>query len=266
MLALLLPHEARAQFAINTDVVLASRNVWRGITRTTRPVVQGAALLAWVPRGWTVTTGVWASFEPFRPEQSDLTQAGATSRLGETDYWVEAHTRRGRLDVRVGHIWYDLRGRRTTVGPGSAFETAEVYAVLTYLPTRLSGVGTGLYWDHDAVDGAFATFDVFRHVPLVQAGDWIVTFTPRMQAGVSVGQAAGDEGDPGYFLDDGLAYVNATAGLYATQQKWWPYVSGTVQYNRDRATQLTRLNGEFTKAKAWLELGISYTAGARPKQ
>jgi len=265
VLVLIRPHSLSAQFAFSADATFSTRYVWRGITRTTKPVVQPSALIAWVPAGWTVTTGVWASVEPFHPAADDLTDA-RDAGFGEIDYWIEAHTRFRGLDVRFGHIWYDPRGERITVGPGIV-ETAELYAGLLLLPSRLGGLGANVYWDYDEVDGVFVTLEAFRHVPLVQAGDWIFTITPKAEAGISAGEAFDNSsGAAGYYVDDGLAYVNTMLGLFAQQQTWSTYIAGTVQYNGDRATRLTRPGGDSRKSKAWFELGVSYRSGTRPRQ
>lgn len=265
LLLLLLPRPAGAQLGLMAELGLRSRYVWRGITRTSRPVLQPSALIAFNPAGWTFTTGVWASYEPFRPEEGDLSDAGAEAGIGEVDYWIEAHTRARAVDVRLGHIWHDPRGGNITVGPGAAVETAELYAAALYLPNRLTGIGVTGYWDYDEVDGAFAAINAFRHVPLVQAGNWVFTFTPRLESGWSIGQAFDNtSGEPGYFVDNGLAYISAMFGLFAREKKWAAYLGGTVQYDRDLATQLNRLGGERSKAKGWLELGVSYTGGTRP--
>jgi len=263
---LMVPQPADAQFGAGADVVVRSRYVWRGITRTTKPVVQPSALVAWLPRGWTITTGVWASVEPIRPGAADLTGAGTDGGTGEVDYWIEAHTRVRRFDVRAGHIRYDLRHEQTVVGPGSGIETGEVYTGVLFLPGRLTGFGATLYWDYDVVDGVFATVDGFQHVPLVQAGNWIITLTPRIEAGVSMGQAIDPEtGAPGYFVDNGLAYVSGTTAIFANEQRWSLHVSTSLQYNHDEATRVNRLDGNKRKTKAWIDAGVSYAIGSRPR-
>lgn len=266
---LLAPAPADAQFAFSADATFRTRYVWRGITRTTRPVVQPAGAIAWQPRGWTVTGGIWANVEPWAPGPRDLSEAGERGGLGELDYWIEAHTRIPRFDLRAGLIWYDVRGRGNilTVGPGSGWDTSELYAAVLYFPAPLTGIGGTVYWDYRTIDGGFATLDAFHHFPLVQISDWIFTFTPVVQAGISLGQAIDRDNvrQLGYFVDDGLAYALGSTALRAANGTWSPYFIATFQYSRDPATRINRLGEVGEPVKSWIDLGVSYTPGSRAR-
>ncbi|MGH7469019.1 MAG: hypothetical protein ACRENP_13775 [Longimicrobiales bacterium] len=260
-LQLMLPLCASAQLALGGDLTVRSRYVWRGVVRTSRPVVQPSVFVSWQPINWTVTAGAWASLEPWRASSIQFTEAGRSTTWAELDYWLEAHTRVRAFDLRVGTIRYDLQGDSLAGGRADVWDTGEVYGAAVLLLSRLSTVGLYAAYDYDAIDGAYFALEALQHVPFLEVHGMTVSSLLRAELAASLGQAS-DSGveQPAYFTEDGVSHIDVSAAMRVHTRRVGFHATGHLQFGRDpqaRRITLTRNAGAFT----WFEAGLALVVG-----
>lgn len=151
------PVPAAGQVA-GVDLTLATQDVWRGLLRTSRPVVQADGYLSTpLVSGIRLTAGGWASWEAFGSGPSSLTNCPSRSAcVAEKRAWAEFDLTVAGAGVYAGWIGYFDRRFPTADGTnlGSRRATHELMASLwlprAYLAPRLSG-----YFDVDEVGGGY---------------------------------------------------------------------------------------------------------------
>lgn len=156
--ALLLTALPAAGQELGIDLTMASRDAWRGLLRTSLPVIQGDGFFA-VPLTGSLglTGGGWVSLEPFAAHSSSLTSCtGPTACLGEKRLWAELALNAGGTSIHGGWTWYVDRRFPTQAGTalGPRFNTHEITTTLwwprVYLAPRLSAD-----FDVDKVGGGY---------------------------------------------------------------------------------------------------------------
>jgi hypothetical protein len=259
------PKPTAAQLAAVAELGFNTTYVWRGVRRSTAPVLQPSGFLSWQPRGWTVTTGVWSSIELGRASAIELTDAGRTDRLAELNYWVEAHSRWRALDLQAGTVYYDLKGNEFVGGRGNSWDTGEVYGAASLLVSRITTLGIGAFYDYSAIRGAFLQAEANQYVPIVGVHDIMVSGLLRAEAGASLGQ----EFDPNkpneraYFRDNGITHIDLSAGGRVSNNLF--DVLATLHWQRglDVFTRLVTRNRR-RDSQYWLSINLSFTFGPQP--
>lgn len=249
------------QTVAGADASLMSRNVWRGLTYTNRPVLQPDLFLA-IPRGrMTWTAGGWSNIELGRYDGSgDLSQGGgrASPDVTEIDWWLEGTRRFGSAALTGGLAGYDYPNPS---GMTSSDNTLELYArgaLAGPLNPRLS-----LFWDVDAYQGLYVEIGLSHRVPL----------SPRLGLDLAarVGAATGLDPTPGgrsRYAGNGLTHLDfsASTSVAAGGIVWTPVVHLVVA--SDPRVRITG-PGEGHDLKAWFGLRAAWThvfTGARPRR
>ncbi|HSL71715.1 MAG TPA: hypothetical protein VK864_15820 [Longimicrobiales bacterium] len=262
-----LPAPLSAQVAVGSDVVMRSMHVWRGVTRSSRPVLQPSLFAAWQPYGWTVTAGIWSSSELGGLEAGHLTDAGADRHHAEINYWLEGHTRIDGIDLRLGTVRFDLRGDSLRSGRSNTFDTGEVYGAVMVPITDLTLVGAALAYDYDAVRGAYLALQGQHHAPFLSLPSLMASLVLTADAGFTLGQETDPERltEVGYFADRGLTHVTVSTALRVTFERVGAFLGGSFQFNEDAAARRIRF-AERNWRKSWLEAGVSLLVGPSARE
>jgi uncharacterized protein Gcw-chp len=201
---------AGAQVTVAANAAFLSGYVWRGLTFSSKPVIQPDVSLT--AHGFTV--GAWANIEPSKYDGSnDISQGGGIgSGVREFDAWVEYTRTTGNVWWQLGWIIYvfDMNDPPPAPPPNRfglfpAFNTHEFYgeASLSGLP-----VTPTLYasYDADKVNGLYVQPSVtygWKAAPKV-------TINLTGLAGFSAGQGR-SPGDSANFAENGLTHVDLAA-------------------------------------------------------
>ncbi len=260
--AILCPAQVAAQIRLGADATYSTRYVWRGITRTSQPVLQSQAHVA-VRKDHTYwTVGAWASLEPFRADATDLSDTGTDRRgLGEFNYWAEFARSSGRLEYAVGWTGYLFDNEE---GRSRDFNSSEIYGRLwlTYLPFIAK---TAVWYDADRVKGAYLETRLDLRLPLLplRLGPLRTLYLTGL-AGWSLGQELNDSGavDRANFAESGLTHLDFSLWSSFLVAPGWSIAPALhLQVNRDEFTRRTGADpSDLDKnTKLWLMLHVSWS-------
>lgn len=216
-LLLLLTAVPLAGQVVGVDVSLASRQMWRGLIRTSRPVIEGDGFFSLPLSGRVgLTGGGWVSLEPFSPSSTALTNCeGSSGCLGEKRLWAELALNTPAASFHAGWIGYFDRRFPTSTGtslssPGSTHEiSTSLWFPRVYLAPRFSA-----WFDVDQVGGGY--LETSLAVPVLgninAAPFWALYLTGEL--GYSFGQTFDpDEPDsPFYYSDGHITHVDLGLG------------------------------------------------------
>ena len=216
ILALSLTALPAAGQEVGVDLTLASRDVWRGLLRTSLPVIQGDAFISAPLSGHlSLTGGGWISLEPFAPHSSSLTNCSEQEAcFGEKRLWAELAFN-GKTSIHAGWIWY-LDRRLPQVGGtslGPRGNTHEISVSLrlprVYLAPRVAG-----YFDVDKVGGGYLEGSVALPVlgNINAAPFWALFLTAEL--GYSFGQSFDQDrpDNPFYYADRRVTHIDLGLG------------------------------------------------------
>ncbi len=257
--------EGYAQLVIGTDAAYSTRYVWRGVTRTSDPVLQPDVYLAFAHDDAFLTAGVWASFEPFRAGETDLSDSGVGEKgVGELNYWVEYARRLRPVEFALGWTRYMYEGDAERGGRGSEFNTSEIYSrvQLVRLPLKPK---LAVWYDVERVKGAYIETSLDLRVPLLplRLGPLRSIHLSGL-AGWSAGQESNEEEPSGgaNFADPGLTHLDLS--LWAS----FVLVDGLsmapafhFQVSQDESTRRTSLDPADAdrSTKVWFTLSVSWS-------
>ena len=251
---------AGAQALIGVEMVAASRGMWRGLTRASRPVVQPSVLAAVERRRWSLSAGAWASVELTESDASDLTTSGHCRRLGSVDYWAEADLHgvalRG-LDARLGVARYTFHGNRG--GLADSLDTTELYAGIRAGPLPIEAT---LWWDVDRMPGVAVTLEAGRRFPVFP----VAHETWSAKLGVAAGingtprPASASAAVPLWYASRGVTHVGLSLDVLPS----FPREEGILdaflgarwQWSFDDATRRVRTD-RTSSGIWWFEAGLS---------
>jgi hypothetical protein len=208
-----LTQPASAQLVVGADVTVATRSVWRGLTRARGPVLQPSAYMALGLGTGFLTAGVWSDYEfgNTRPGDNSLAGVGRAG-LGAVEGWVEYTGRQSVLDWRIGFVRSRLRNETRIHGVPPELATSELYLGVT--SRRLPVLARLTAWqDVDEVDGRYFLADVAIPLPTHPLGEIVGSIF----VGGRVGFVNGQERDaqnidrPYYFEDSGFSHAEAYA-------------------------------------------------------
>lgn len=266
-LALLsLPSSSSAQIAAGASATVATRYVWRGITRVNGWVLQPSAWLGVRAASLELSFSSWADVELGRAGSTDLTQRGVGRRgVGELDLELALSRSLGRFDLSAGWTRYTFHGdgapRRGTAGNTSELFVRTAWRGSAVSPSVLAAC------DVDRVHGCY--FEGGVSLPLIASPEPRAALVVWLEAtgGWSAGQGR-NRNDPAqgfHFAGNGLTHVDLP---FAVQLQFAggglePAVSllTHVQWGRDSATRATNAVGATSRVKVWLELGLILAAG-----
>lgn len=259
ILAALLAAPAAAQLTVTASAGPASTYVWRGLTFTNRPVVQGDLSLALPLAGGTLSGGAFANAEagayagPGHFSMNAHDAAGIT----EVDVWAEYGRTLGPASVAAGVVAYRFPNAN---GFTAAFNTTEVYARAAF-SSALSPTVT-VYQDVGKVNGTYAEASITQPVAVADG----LTIVLGALAGSSRGMSP-DEGS-----DDNPLY-GADGATHADLWVTAPFSAGGLTIAptahlvlaRDVATRYTAPT-ELRDTKAWIGARITWgrTLGRTP--
>ncbi len=261
----LAPRGANAQVRVGADVAYSTRYVWRGVTRTSQPVLQPQVYLAIRSGDAFFTAGGWASLEAFRADSTDLSDSGVDRRgLGEFNYWAEYAGRRAGLEFAVGWTGYIFDNDASRGGRSRDFNSGEIYGNLQLAAGPLRPK-VALWYDVDRVKGAYIETSSDLRVPLLplRLGP-LRTIHLSGLAGWSVGQEVSGSESPAEanFAAGGLTHVG-----FSIWSSFFIAKGLTVapvlhfQVNRDDFTR--RTSGDPSDAdenvKLWFTVSISWS-------
>ena len=202
---------------LGVDLSMASREVWRGLIRTSRPEIEGDAFVS-LPLSSRVrlTGGGWASLEPFSPSGTALTNCQDQSGcLGEKRLWAELALNTPAANFHAGWIGYFDRRFPTTAGTslGTRGSTQEISTSLwfprVYLAPRISA-----WFDIDQIGGGYLEASLALPVlgNINAAPFWALYFTGEL--GYSFGQTFDpDQPDsPFYYADGRITHIDLGVG------------------------------------------------------
>lgn len=269
--ALLDANAAGAQLRAGVDAELATRYVWRGVSRTTRPVVQGQGYLYLPHGGGGWMAGGWVGLEPWSARTGQPTVAGLDGPgWNEWNAWVQRDFRGGGNLASVGAAAYVFRGEAAGGGLSDSVSTAELYARLSIFegirvvtPTLVAA------WDFWRVDGVYLELQLHRRVPFLPVGP-LRMLELGATTGFSLGQRRTAE-DPGYFARNSFTALDLSLGMsprfHLGSTPLTTFATGHWQIGFDRATRPVS-DGERKRSTLWLELGLSLTPanGARERE
>lgn len=249
---------AAAQATLTTNVALNSAYVWRGLTFTNRPVVQGDAALAVPVAGGTLTAGAFANLEPGGyAGAGHISENGAGGAgLTEWDAWTEYTRTVGRVSLAAGAIAFRFPNDE---GLTASFNTAEVYGRAA-LAAPLAPSLTVAY-DVQAVRGFYFEGALAHVVPVAGAG-----VSLGAAAGVSAGQHRVDgSGENANFEENGLTHVDLSASLPLTGRGVTVVPTAHLVLGRDAYTRVSAPR-ETRGAKLWIGARLTWgrALGRRP--
>jgi len=217
LLACMAPAPALGQYA-GADVELASRYVWRGVTRVNHPVIQPQAFVGFRTGDAFWTAGIWADYEPWEARTRDLSDRGFDDRgFGEVNLWLEHSRVIEHMEVTVGATHYLYPGDGPGAGRTSADNTTELYGSVQWRPSYLSPKLAG-WWDVDRVNGWYFEGSVSVPVmaaPQVRPSQPFVGLFLGALAGLSAGQGidASDPGELANFRENGFTHLDLSASI-----------------------------------------------------
>jgi len=201
---------AQAQLRVESQVALASRQLWRGISRSSRPSLQSSAAVGWRNRSVGLATGAWSNVELGNGESSDRTIYGlGRAGLGELDWWASASVYDGHTAITAGVLRYTYHGRPARGGLDHGSNTTELWGTLD-LRGELLSPRLDVFWDIERIDGFYLAGS--SAVPVLA---W--PFSPfsmvylEGELGLNLGQRV-HPGRPGsgYFDDTGVTHARVS--------------------------------------------------------
>jgi hypothetical protein len=248
------------------DLTLTTRQVWHGLTRTTRPSALAQVYGAKTWGAAFVAAGIGVAFEPFRTRALDLSDnAQGHDVIGEFDFWGEGASRFDGGDAALGVAAAVDRPNPNRVGSFEKFTTVEIYTRVRLTRLYLSP-SVSAHWDVDRVQGLYLEPGI--SIPLLAnpegAPFWAAYITAR--AGFNFGQ----EPDPDptrttqrfYYADRGLTHVDLGVSFTTTPitrlRVMDSRVDFHVQLNRDPLTKRHRLAGRPSDTTVHLDLVLSF--------
>ena len=250
---------AAAQVQFGGDVTWSNRYVWRGITRTSKPVQQPDIFLA-LQRGRAfLTAGAWTSLELRQAGANDLSDSGVGRRgFGEFNYWIEYAGARGSLDLHVGWTGYIFDNDAASGGRSSDFNTGEVYGSAELIIQPLSPK-LAVWYDVDRVKGAYIETSATLQVPILPVGSIYLTGLAGWSAGQGASGTTG--GESANFADDGLTHIDlSTWASFFVAEHLSVAAVFHFQFNVDDATRVTSADPRELdqETKAWIGLAVSW--------
>lgn len=255
--------ESHAQVVAGTDIEFATDYIWRGISRTTDPVIQPGVYVGISRSDSYMAAGGWASIEPFGADSLDLSDTGlGRSGIGEINLWAEGSSKIGKVDVGVGWLGYFFRDSVGEGGRDSRHNANELYARLQMTAGPLTPKLVAWY-DLDYTHGAYLEGSLDLRVPLLPLRlAALRSLHLTALAGWSLGQEV-NESKPSqgtHFNEAGLTHVDLSAwSSFVVVKDWSVAAAFHFQINADSATKRTDGEPEAeSDTKIWFGITASW--------
>jgi hypothetical protein len=261
---LMMVPDASAQVTVGADMGIFSAYTWRGLTLSSKPVIQPDLYLSLPVGNGAITVGGWGNVELGQYNKPhDISEGGgqAGPDLTEFDWWAEYATSISKASVTLGVTGYVYPN---DFGLTSDANTIELYGRLglaTVLSPRISA-----YYDVDKIKGLYLEGSVSHSLALSP------TFS--LDLGALAGFNAGQGCEPDSndvcqattsfnFFDNGLTHVDLSVGT--------SFGSGSLSFAPAFHFQIS--NDEFTKPhnadpaefdksfKIWFGMTMSWASG-----
>ncbi len=255
---------ASGQLVGSAATTVASRYVWRGLTLVSGWVAQPGAHVGF-RRGeaWAVGAGCWGDIELGGAEPTALTQRG-TGRpgLGELDVEVSAASTVGSLALSIGWIRYTFHGDSAGGGLGSGANRSELRLSADWLGPTVSP-SAGLFC---ALRRGGCYLETGAALPVIATEEArpLATVALLPEAGWSLGA---DRGPEPAFAGDGLTHLDLPllVQIQLSGRTLEPalVLEGHLQWSQDPATRVGDRLGGTARVRAWIEIGVAASLGAR---
>lgn len=263
-LALIAVPRASAQVSYGADLGIFSSYVWRGLTLSSKPVIQPDLWVS-VPVGTgSITVGGWGNVELGQYNKTnDISEGGGAAGpdLTEFDWWAEYGNTFGKATITLGATGYIYPN---DFGLTSDANTTELYGRIgfaTVLSPRISA-----YYDIDNVKGLYLEGLVNHSIPLSPS----FSLTLGALAGFSAGQGC-DPDSNGVcqvttsfnFFDDGLTHVDLSASTSFSAGSLSFVPAFHFQINSDEATKFHNADPgkQDQSTKVWFGMTVSWAGG-----
>lgn len=256
VLAALTAAPAAAQTEFGVDASVFSSYVWRGITLTSKPVLQPAAWVSFPIGNASLTIGGWANVDIGEYDgTNDIAEGGGTSlNLAEFDPYAEIGYTLGKASLTWGVTGYLYPN---DAGLTDDFNTWEAYGKVA-IDAPLSP-GLAAYYDFDKVKGLYFEGSVGHGVPV-----GTTTLNLGATAGFSAGQHADIENgvpqaDFFNFVDNGFTHLDLSASVDVSAGAFTFSPVLHFQVNGDDATKFNDLKNFDDDFKIWGGVTISWS-------
>jgi hypothetical protein len=251
---------AAAQATIGADVGLFSDYVWRGITYTTKFVIQPDAYITFPTGPATFTAGGWFNIEPGKYDGADdISEGGGESSfdVAEFDWWGEFNYPVQKANLTLGATGYIFPN---DAGFTKDFNTVEIYgkvALSVPLNPKLAA-----WYDVDKVKGLYVEGSVSHSI---QPKDQPFSVVLGALAGFDAGQdadldAAGvPQADFFNFADNGFTHLDLSAAVPFTAGPLSISPAVHVVVTGDDATKFTSPSDTDNSVKVWFGGTISWS-------
>lgn len=253
---------AAAQAKVTTTMASYSGYVFRGVTLSSRPVLEPTAALT-IPAGKvTFTATGWANVEAGRYNgPTDLSEGGGAASWDVTEFdWIaEAATTTGKATWALGAIGYvfpNPAAKSPVFNP--SLNTLEFYAKVA-LEGPLAPTAA-VYYDVRKIKGAYFEGTLTRNIPLSKT----MPLTLGALAGFTAGQDAelGPDGLPTVafftFARNGLTHVDLSAAVPVTVGGMTFAPAIHAVYGNDPYAKLIAV-GRERDFKLWAGASIAWT-------
>ncbi|MEO8198885.1 MAG: TorF family putative porin [Gemmatimonadota bacterium] len=264
-LTLVAVSQASAQVSVGADAGIFSSYVWRGLTLSSKPVIQPDLWVS-VPVGsGSITVGGWGNVELGKYDgTNDISEGGgqAGPDLTEFDWWGEYGNTFGKATLTLGATGYIYPN---DFGLTSDANTIEVYGRLgfaTVLSPRFSA-----YYDVDKIKGFYFEGMVNHSIQVSPS----FSLTLGALAGLSAGQGINDDpasDESSNFFDDGLTHVDLSASTSFSAGSLSFAPAFHFQINSDEATKPHNADpAKFDEStKIWFGMTISWAGGGSDEE
>ena len=254
---------ASAQVTVGADLGIFSAYVWRGLTLTSKPVLQPDLWVS-IPVGanGALTVGGWGNIELGQYNGSDdISESGGEKSfdLSEFDPWIEYAHSFGQAAFSIGATGYIYPNN---LGLTSDDNTLELYAQLGLATTLSPQIAA--YYDVDKIKGLYLEGSVSHDLPLSES----FSLTRGALAGLSAGQGINesDSLESANFFENGLTHVDlsAAASFAAGPISIVPAVH--FQISSDEFTKFNKPSKPDESLKIWFGVTLSWASGGEEEE
>lgn len=208
-LAVLSAAPAAAQTEFGIDASVFSSYVWRGITLTSKPVLEPDVWLSFPIGSASLTVGAWGNVDLGSYDGSDdIAQGGGASlNLSEVDPYAEIGFSAGKASLTLGGTAYIYPNDAADAAfANSDYNTVEVYGKVE-LDAPLAP-SLSVYYDVDKIKGLYLEGSVSHGVPL-----GATTLNLGAAAGFSNGMDPSADDFSNNFVDNGFTHLDLSASI-----------------------------------------------------
>ena len=256
-----------AQVSARTDVSVAGRYVWHGISRAAGLVAQPSLAVGLRVQRLSLESGAVLHYELDAASSGELSETGAGGRhLGEQDVWGAASFVLGPTRLHAGVVRYAFRGDSSTGGIGSARNTTEVFASVS-TTSRYLNPSLEAWWDLKRVRGAFLRASLDLPVLGWPFPPYAFVFV-QTEMGLNIGQGPNPTrpGELANFVKRGITHFGLGLGTEVRAGRLATLAFGArSQLNVDAAAKADG-PGRARDFVVWLWSGVTIVLGGNERR